>query len=58
METDYPHELDWTATLRRRDTNKDYRVNVSGVDILSAAASAKIKADDRFSIVVCLEVLE
>jgi hypothetical protein len=58
METEYPLELDWTATLRRRDTNKDHRINVRGADIIAAAVEAQMKADVRCSVVVGLEVLE
>lgn len=58
MEHEYPIELDWTATLRRRDTNQNHRVNVRGADIMAAAIEAQMKASERFSIVVGLEVLE
>lgn len=58
METEYPVELDWTVTLRRRDTNKDHRVNVRGSDVMCAAIEAQMKASERFSVVVGLEVLE
>lgn len=58
MEAAYQPELDWTATLRRRDTNKDHRVNVRVVDIMAAAIEAQMKAQERFSVVVGLEVLE
>ena len=58
MEAEYQPELDWTATLRRRDTNKDHRVNVRGVDVMAAAIEAQMKAQERFSVVVGLEVLE
>ena len=58
MESEYNIALDWTATIRRRDTNKDHRVNVRGVDITVAAIEAQMKANERFSFVVGLEVLE
>lgn len=57
METEYPIEMDWTATLQRIDTGTEHRVNVRATDILAAAAEAKIKADQRFSRAIGVEVL-
>ena len=58
METDRVYVFHWIATLRRKDTSALHRIPVDGVDLVAAAVAAKMQADQRFSDVIKVEVLE
>jgi hypothetical protein len=58
METERIHVSHWIATLRRKDTSTLHRIPVDGVDLVEAAISAKMQAEQRFSDAIKVEVLE
>lgn len=59
METDHVPLRHWIATLRRKDGGAhEHRIPVDGIDLVDAAVSAKIQADQRFSELIKIEVLE
>lgn len=58
METEHIPSRHWIATLRRKDTGKDHRIPIDGVDLVEAAIASKMQADQRFSELIKIEVLE
>lgn len=58
MKTDHIHLRNWIATLRRKDTLTEHRIPVEAIDCATAAISASIDANQRFSELIKIEVLE